>query len=234
MKILYCASDQVVPGTIGGSVHVAAVAEGLAALGHDVHVLATPGGEFPAGRVAWSALPPPLGRKELRWANAGAVRKAAESFHPDVIMERYYNFGGEGIAAAARLGATAVLEVNAPIVDYAGSAKRLLDRALIVEPMRRWRDRMCARSDLIVTSSSSGAPTRIGFTPARRGRFPSRVPPAPWRCSPARSAAGTGRCTWPPPSASFVPADGTMSARCSSGMDPNGPACARRPRGSRA
>ena len=39
MKILYAASDQTVPGTKGGSVHVAAVAEGLAALGHEVHVL---------------------------------------------------------------------------------------------------------------------------------------------------------------------------------------------------
>ena len=39
MRILYAAIDQVVPGTKGGSVHVAAVAEGLAALGHDVHVL---------------------------------------------------------------------------------------------------------------------------------------------------------------------------------------------------
>ena len=33
VKILYCAIDQTVPGTTGGSVHVTAVAEGLAALG---------------------------------------------------------------------------------------------------------------------------------------------------------------------------------------------------------
>ena len=53
MKILYSAIDQTVPGTVGGSVHVAAVAEGLAALGHDVHVLVTPGaGGFPAGAGA--------------------------------------------------------------------------------------------------------------------------------------------------------------------------------------
>ena len=165
MKILYCASDQIVPGTTGGSVHVAAVAEGLAALGHDVQVLATPGGEFPAGRVVWNAMPPPLGRKELRWANAGAVRAAAQSFQPDVIIERYYNFGGEGIAAAASVGATAVLEVNAPIIDYAGSPKGLIDRALIVEPMRRWRDRICANADLIVTPSAAILPPG---TPARK------------------------------------------------------------------
>src|SRR5688572_3206454 len=106
MRVLYCASDQTVPGTTGGSVHVTAVAEGLAALGHDVHVLATPAGEFPKGRVAWIAMPPPLGRRELRWANARAVGRLAAALAPDVVIERYYNFGGEGILAAERVGAT--------------------------------------------------------------------------------------------------------------------------------
>src|ERR1043166_828814 len=40
MRILYVTIDQHVPGTLGGSVHVQAVAEGLAALGHEVHVAA--------------------------------------------------------------------------------------------------------------------------------------------------------------------------------------------------
>jgi alpha-maltose-1-phosphate synthase len=165
MKVLYCASDQTVPGTTGGSVHVTAVAEGLAALGHDVHVLATPGGEFPPGQVVWIAMPPPLGRKELRWANAAAVRRIAEALRPDVIMERYYNFGGEGISAAGRVGATAVLEVNAPVIDYPGSNKRLIDRALLLEPMRRWRERICAKADLIVTPGAAILPPA---TPSRK------------------------------------------------------------------
>ena len=38
-------------------------------------------------------------------------------------MERYYNFGGEGVMAAAAAGARTVLEVNAPVIDHAGSAK---------------------------------------------------------------------------------------------------------------
>jgi starch synthase len=158
MKVLYCASDQNVPGTTGGSVHVTAVAEGLAALGHEVHVLATVGGEFRPGRVEWIAMPPPLGRKELRWANVRPVRRVAEALRPDIIMERYYNFGGEGITTAARVGATAVLEVNAPVIDYPGSTKHLIDRALLVEPMRRWRERICAKSDLIVTPSAAILP----------------------------------------------------------------------------
>lgn len=158
MKILYAASDQVVPGTTGGSVHVAAVAEGLAALGHDVHALVTPGGPLPQGRVHWIPMPPPLGRKQLRWANTAAVRKIAREIRPDAIIERYYNFAGEGVAAAGHVGAIAVLEVNAPVVDHVGSTKRLLDRALIVEPMRRWRERMCTQSDLIVTPDAAILP----------------------------------------------------------------------------
>jgi glycosyltransferase involved in cell wall biosynthesis len=158
MKILYAASDQTVPGTIGGSVHVTSVAEGLAALGHEVHALVTPGSGFPAGPVHWIALPPPLGRKELRWANVRAVRSIVRRVRPEVVIERYYNFGGEGIAAAAESGAITLLEVNAPVVDYAGSTKRLLDRMLIVEPMRRWRERTCRRADLIVTPSAAILP----------------------------------------------------------------------------
>lgn len=155
MRILYCAIDQTVPGTKGGSVHVQSVAEGLAARGHDVHVLVSPGeGEFPDGGVNWLRLTPPLGAKQLRWARAPVVRRVAESLKPDIVIERYYNFGGEGLAAASRVGARAVLEVNAPVIDHPGSTKAIVDRALILQPMRRWRERLCARADLIVTPSA--------------------------------------------------------------------------------
>jgi glycosyltransferase involved in cell wall biosynthesis len=43
-------------------------------------------------------------------------------------------------------------------VDYPGSGKQLLDRALIFEPMRRWREYLCAQSDLIVTPSTAILP----------------------------------------------------------------------------
>jgi glycosyltransferase involved in cell wall biosynthesis len=158
MRILYAASDQRVPGTTGGSIHVLSVAEGLARLGHEVHVIVTPAGPLPAGAVNWIALPPPAGRKELRWANMRAVRAIARRLKPDVVIERYYNFGGEGIAAANDVGALAVLEVNAPAIDYPGSGKRLLDRALLFEPMRRWRERIVAKSDVIVTPSAAILP----------------------------------------------------------------------------
>src|SRR4051812_3267966 len=152
MKILYSAIDQTVPGTKGGSIHVAAVAEGLAALGHEVTALVTPGGSPPRPTpVRWIPLPPPLGSTHLPMARAGAVARIVRTWRPDVVMERYHNFGGEALTAARSVGAVAVLEVNAPIVDHRGSAKTLLDRALLIEPMRRWRERLCRLADAIVT-----------------------------------------------------------------------------------
>jgi len=113
---------------------------------------------LPPGTVNWIPLPPPVKRKELRWANAGAVRAIARQVRPDVVIERYYNFGGEGISAATACGALAVLEVNAPAIDYPGSRKQLLDRVLLFEPMRKWRERIVAKSDLIVTPSAAILP----------------------------------------------------------------------------
>jgi glycosyltransferase involved in cell wall biosynthesis len=167
MRILYVATDQTVPGTLGGSVHVQSVAEGLAALGHDVQVLVQKGGDWPAGPAApagsvrWTAMSPPFGRAELRWTRAGAVTGIGLAMRADVVIERYYNFGGEGVLAARRLGVPAVLEVNAPIVDYPGSPKARLDRALLFEPMRRWRERMCRATDLFVTPQASILPESV-------------------------------------------------------------------------
>ena len=166
MRILYAATDQRVPGEVGGSVHVSAVTAGLAALGHDVHVLVTGGdGPFPDDGATWFDLPPPLGARRLRWLLAARVRTLAERLRPDVVIERYYNFGGEGVVAARATGALAVLEVNAPVIDHPGSAKRRLDRALLVEPMRRWRDWQCRHADLFLTPQAAILPSWV--TPER-------------------------------------------------------------------
>jgi glycosyltransferase involved in cell wall biosynthesis len=74
------------------------------------------------------------------------------------VIERYYNFGGEGVVAAAAVKATTVLEVNAPVIDHPGSPKAIVDRTLLFEPMRRWREHICARADLIVTPSAAILP----------------------------------------------------------------------------
>jgi glycosyltransferase involved in cell wall biosynthesis len=162
MKILYSAIDQTVPGTTGGSVHVAAVAEGLAALGHDVTALVTPGsGEPRPSPVRWVAMPPPFGSTHLRLARAGAIAQLARGIRPDAIVERYHNFGGEAIRSAGAVNAVSVLEVNAPVIDHTGSSKALIDRALLVEPMRRWREHLCALADIIVTPSAAILPPGI-------------------------------------------------------------------------
>lgn len=160
MRILYSAIDQTVPGTTGGAVHVSAVAEGLSALGHEVHVVTGKGpGDWPPGRVTWHAMTPPLGSRHLRLLRAGPVRAIARRVKPDAVIERYHNFGGEGLLAARAVGARGVLEVNAPIVDYPDSPKRRLDRALLLEPMRRWRDWQCRTAHLIVTPSRAIVPS---------------------------------------------------------------------------
>jgi glycosyltransferase involved in cell wall biosynthesis len=54
-----------------------------------------------------------------------------------------------------------VLEVNAPVIDHPGSRKAWLDRALLVRPMHRWRQRLCALADVIVTPNVAILPTSI-------------------------------------------------------------------------
>jgi glycosyltransferase involved in cell wall biosynthesis len=104
---------------------------------------------------------PPFGRPELRWMRQGGVKALARDIRADVIMERYYNFGGEGVLAARSLDIPAVLEVNAPVIDFPGSNKARLDRALVIEPLRRWRDRICALTSLFVTPSADILPAWV-------------------------------------------------------------------------
>jgi glycosyltransferase involved in cell wall biosynthesis len=159
VRILYSAIDQTVPGTLGGSVHVRAVAEGLAALGHEVHTLVGRGADaWPAGQVRWHDVEAPGGRAQFRLLARREVARIARSVEADLVIERYHNFGGEGMLAARAVGARYVLEVNAPVVDHPGSAKSRLDRLLIVQPMRRWRERQVRAADLIVSPSAQILP----------------------------------------------------------------------------
>jgi glycosyltransferase involved in cell wall biosynthesis len=88
----------------------------------------------------------------------GAVESLARDVRAEAIMERYYNFGGEGVLAARRVGIPSALEVNAPVIDHPGSTKSKVDRALVIEPMRRWRDRLCRLTDLFITPSADILP----------------------------------------------------------------------------
>jgi glycosyltransferase involved in cell wall biosynthesis len=89
------------------------------------------------------------------------VTSLAREVRADVVMERYYNFGGEGVLAAHTLDIPAVLEVNAPIVDHSGSTKARIDRALLFQPMRRWRDKLCRLTQLFVTPTAEILPAWV-------------------------------------------------------------------------
>lgn len=154
MKVLYVASDQVVPGRTGGSVHVLEVARGLAARGHDVHAVVhrqagLPDREESAGvrwhRIAWT---PP--HRFFRFRARGVVGSIAAELQPEAVIERYYNFGGEGVAVAARRGIPSMLEVNSPLLDHPGSLKGALDALLLVRPMRRYREWLCRTASALV------------------------------------------------------------------------------------
>jgi starch synthase len=152
VRILYVASDQVVPGRTGGSVHVLEVARGLARRGHEMHVVVhddaassvhAPGITW--HRVSWQ---PPL--RFFRFRARGAVAALADRVQPEAVMERYYNFGGEGVLTAQARGLPSVLEVNSPVVDHPGSLKGTLD-GLVGRPMRRYRERLCRAASALVS-----------------------------------------------------------------------------------
>ena len=153
MKVLYVATDQVVPGTTGGSVHVLEVARGLARRGHEVHAIVRHRGSRVAPAqdgVRWHPVAWRPGHRFFRFRARPAVAAVAAAVEPDVIVERYYNFGGEGVAAAAARGVPAVLEVNSPVVDHPGSLKAALDAALLVRPLKRRREAMVRRAAALV------------------------------------------------------------------------------------
>ncbi len=148
------ATDQTVPGATGGSVHVLEVARGLARRGHEVHaVIAADGGaprEEDAG-VVWHRVRWHPRHRLFRFRARPAVEAIAAEVRPDVVMERYYNFGGEGVGTASRRGIPSLLEVNSPVVDHPGSAKQALDAVLLVRPMRRYRESLCRQAAALVS-----------------------------------------------------------------------------------
>jgi glycosyltransferase involved in cell wall biosynthesis len=154
VRILYVASDQCVPGATGGSVHVLEVARGLAARGHDVHaVVKREAGRvererlcgFTLHRVGW--FPP---QRYFRFTARTAVRRVAAEVAPEAVMERYYNFGGEGFAVARERGIPALLEVNSPLVDHPGAWKARLDALALVRPLRRYREALVRQAAALV------------------------------------------------------------------------------------
>jgi glycosyltransferase involved in cell wall biosynthesis len=168
MKILYCALAIDIARSHGGATHVAEVANGLSALGHDLWVIGagTPGAHTSpiVGHVTRVRTPP-----ALAWTMTPRVRRIVDAWRPDVVMERFYTFAGGGILAAHARGIPSLLEVNAPVIDPPGSRKDRVDR-LTGHMMRRWATQQCRWADRIVTPLATTVPEEVR----------SKVAPLPW------------------------------------------------------
>jgi alpha-maltose-1-phosphate synthase len=167
VKILYVASGIAVPGAYGGSTHTLEVARGLAALGHELHVVA----HHPRRRL--TTLIQPLqtthGAITLHYLDLPKaasllgyphIARLVRSLRPDALMERYYNFAGAGLLAARRYGVPGLLEVNALMIDPPAIVKRRLDDR-IGRPFQRWAIRQCEMAARIVTPLHTTVPAAI-------------------------------------------------------------------------
>jgi alpha-maltose-1-phosphate synthase len=155
VKLVYVASDQVVPGNTGGSVHVLEVARGLVERGHAVHaVIHERQGQKVFEEewgIAWHRIRWMPDYRSFRFRALPQVAAILREVRPEALLERYYNFGGEGIRAASALGLPSLLEVNSPVIDHPGSFKRLLDRLLVARPLERYRNALCRAATAIVS-----------------------------------------------------------------------------------
>jgi glycosyltransferase involved in cell wall biosynthesis len=189
VKILYVAVDTPIPGTHGGSVHVQELCRALAHRGHDVHLIAP----RPVGSAAVASSDDSISNditvhrvkrplKFFEWTAVRKVRALALALSPDVLIERFYTFGGAGIWAAHSLDFPAVLEVNSPARPFVGWRDRL-DQATFVQPINRWRRRLLSWSDGIYSTSRHLLPPEIqdSVTIITNGVDVERIRPGPPR-----------------------------------------------------
>lgn len=167
MRLIYVASGIAVPGSYGGSTHTFEVAHGLAALGHDVHVVAhhpqrqlstalrPQSAELAGFQLHYVDLPKPLSL-----VGYPHIARLLRQVRPDALMERYYNFAGAGMLAAHRAKIPSLLEVNALIVDPPAVFKRRLDDRL-GGPLQRWAVAQCRMAARIVTPLHTTVPAQI-------------------------------------------------------------------------
>ena len=175
--------------------------------GHDVHIVAPEGPTSPpdaseAGskgltrngdsqlRIVRVTRP----RRFFEWTAVRKIQRLAERVCPDVVIERFYTFGGAGIWAAHTLGLPAVLEVNSPARRYPGSWRDRIDRLTVVAPVQRWRQQQLTWSDAIYATSKHLLPPELqeSVTVVTNGVDTGRFCPAASR----PEAGGPLRCVY--------------------------------------
>jgi glycosyltransferase involved in cell wall biosynthesis len=150
MKILYAATDQDLASIHGGTIHVNAVAQQLTHYGNELHLLIQRSDRpktIPSN-VRLHELP--RMHRFMLWTAGDRIQNAISDIHPDVVIERYYNFAGEAILRAKSSGIPAVLEVNSPMIEYPGSMKSKLD-LLLGGMLRKRRERIGSAASLIIS-----------------------------------------------------------------------------------
>lgn len=168
MKILYIATAIRLDISHGGATHAVEVANGLAALGHELWVIGRGTREQMHGKFSAHVTPtsmPPT----LAWMTTPLISRITDQWQPDVIMERFYTFAGGGMGVAHARNIPAVLEVNAPVIDPPQTRKDTLDR-LLGRPMARWATQQCRWADRIVTPLATTVPHAVQH----------KVVPLPW------------------------------------------------------
>jgi glycosyltransferase involved in cell wall biosynthesis len=135
MRLVYLSTDPGIPygGVKGASVHLAAIAEALAAEGNDVLVLVAaidPAASPPPG-VSVEVLPGP-GKgastpERLRFQDelVAWVEHRLENFEANVLYERLGLYSAAGATVAERLGLRHLVELNAPLLEEAARYRRL-------------------------------------------------------------------------------------------------------------
>lgn len=167
MRIVYVASGIAVPGSYGGATHTGEVAHGLAALGHEIHVVA----HQPTRRISTILRPHStlIDRVHVHYIDLPKaiallsyphIATLIRRLKPDALMERYYNLAGAGVLAAHRQRIPTLLEVNALIVDPPAVFKRRLDDRL-GQPLQRWAIAQCRMAARIVTPLHTTVPPVI-------------------------------------------------------------------------
>lgn len=97
----------------------------------------------------------------LEWTAMRSLRRLLDALTPDVVVERFYTFGGAALTAAHAAGVPAVLEINSPARDYPGSLRDTLDKLTLVRPIDRWRRRQLAISAALYTTSRHLLPAAL-------------------------------------------------------------------------